>query len=182
MQNRCQSPQDEATMEFTGEVRLSVWNEEGKRLKGAPAAFVGESTRAGPASRRRSGLLLANCAHRLSWHPSSLELWSLRDPRRRERGNSSALDRAGLVDTLWNSRPPHLAFCFSSYFIPKETLKNFSRRCNHTVYSMCLHGISQQAWSTRAHLHITLCSLRTEELHFDVWTSLTQVHCNSNCY
>lgn len=75
MQNRCQNPQEGRTLEFKGEVWLR--SEEGKRLKGVPAAFVGESTRAGPEPRRRRpGLLLANCAHRLSWHPSSLELWS----------------------------------------------------------------------------------------------------------
>ncbi len=91
MQNRCQHPQEGQTLEFKGEVRLR--SEEGKRLKGAPAVFVGESQRAGPAPRRRPGLLLANCAHRLSWHPSSLELWSLREPR--QRGNSSRCSALG---------------------------------------------------------------------------------------
>lgn len=70
MQNRCQNPQEGQTLEFKGEVRLR--SEEGKRLKGAPAAFVGESTRSARAPGRRPGLLLANCARRHSWHPSSL--------------------------------------------------------------------------------------------------------------
>lgn len=64
-------PPGGTTLEFTGEVRLKVLSEEGKRLKGAPAALIWESTRSGPAQERRPGLLLANCAHRLFWQPST---------------------------------------------------------------------------------------------------------------
>lgn len=64
-------PPGGTTLEFMGEVRLRVLSEEGKRLKDAPAALIGESTRAGPSQKRRPGLLLANCAHRLFWHSSS---------------------------------------------------------------------------------------------------------------
>lgn len=47
-------------LEFSGAVRLG--SEQGRRLKGAPAVFVGESASGGPKPRRNPGLWGANCA------------------------------------------------------------------------------------------------------------------------
>lgn len=117
MQKSCQKPQEGQTLEFTGEVRLRVSSEEGKRLKGSPAVFVGESMRPGLVPKRRLGLLLANYAQRLSWHLSSTELWLLRHPRRR--GNSFQFSAPGQSDCSYTNlkQQAHILPLFILFFI-----------------------------------------------------------------
>lgn len=55
MGDRRLSPRKRRTLKFTEEVRQSLLSEEGKRLKGEPAVFVGESTWVGPAKSRSFG-------------------------------------------------------------------------------------------------------------------------------
>lgn len=127
VQNRCQSPQGGQTLEFKGEVRLR--SEEGRRLKGAPAAFVGESMKGWATTEEESGAFcwLIVPTGFLGTRP----LWSC------GRWQSPGGEGIPPDPLLWVGLQAHiLAFIFFFFFFYSTwILKNFSRHanCTHVV-------------------------------------------------